>query len=343
MEQQRYEPFPDGLPPRPCAQPHSAPSAWLKAAAVEPPAQPPPATATAFDSPDTEPTPPALPNYRRDGWTAAARAEFLEVLAETGRIGRACAAVGLSRQSANALRTRDPVFAASVDAAWLLARDPLADAMYDRAVDGVTEVIVKDGKIVAERRRFDLRLSMAVLARLDKRCDLAAQRGGPALALVQRWDEWLSLVARGDDKAAFEELEFSCRKKAEERQLRQLPLRRSPIGSGEPVRFHSLQPDRSERCWKDAQGRWMTTFPPPPGFAGYESRVCDGLNYYERACTAEECALLDGHGPAEDAQLLRQEEQEREAFFASLRSDIAAAAADPPRCAGGGGSSDADC
>ncbi len=64
---------------------------------------------------------------------------------------------------------------ASWDAACEIARAPLADALYEKALDGVTETITKDGEVVATRHRFDSRLSIAVLHRLDKRCDRAAE------------------------------------------------------------------------------------------------------------------------------------------------------------------------
>jgi hypothetical protein len=234
--------------------------------------------------------------------------------------------VGLSRQSANALCTRDPVFAASVDAACLLARQPLADSLYEQAMEGVVETVTRNGEVVAERRRFDLRLSLAVLNRLDKRCDRALEAAGPGLALMQRWDEWLRLVAQGVEKGAFRDLELTCAKKLEQRQVRQLPLRPNPICESPAVHFGSLAPDCADRCWQDEDGRWITTFPPPPGFDGDQRGVCDGGNYYERACTEEECAILEGWEPAVEAQTVTEDAQRRNAYFASLKADIDAAA-----------------
>lgn len=45
---------------------------------------------------------------RRDGWTPFARRLFLQVLSETGRVTLACEYAQLSKQSAYALRARDP-------------------------------------------------------------------------------------------------------------------------------------------------------------------------------------------------------------------------------------------
>jgi hypothetical protein len=83
---------------------------------------------------------------RWDGWTPFARVLFLRILAETGRIAVACEYTQRSRQSAYALRARDPVFAHGWEAAIEKARAHLADTLYERAIDGVTETIKRDGK-----------------------------------------------------------------------------------------------------------------------------------------------------------------------------------------------------
>ena len=54
---------------------------------------------------------------RRDGWTLARRAQFLEHLAAGLDVKRACARLGLSREGAYRLRRRDPAFARAWDAA----------------------------------------------------------------------------------------------------------------------------------------------------------------------------------------------------------------------------------
>jgi hypothetical protein len=59
---------------------------------------------------------------RRDGWTVGRRQRFLELLAAGLDVRRACAAVGLSRQAAYALRRRDATFAQAWDGALRSAR-----------------------------------------------------------------------------------------------------------------------------------------------------------------------------------------------------------------------------
>ena len=63
-------------------------------------------------------------DVRYDGWTPFARRFFLQTLAETGRVSRACEYAQLTPQSAYKLRARDPLFAASWNAACELARHP---------------------------------------------------------------------------------------------------------------------------------------------------------------------------------------------------------------------------
>lgn len=244
---------------------------------------------------------------RRDGWTPFARRLFLEVLSETGRVTQACEYCRLSAQSAYALRARDPVFAASWDAACELARAPLADALYERAISGITDTIRKDGEVVAERHRFDSRLSVAVLHRLDKRCDRAAELGSHHLTLAAHWEEWLKLVGTGEDEAAGRALIQT----APDYQLHQLPLGPNPIGDDDSDADEPRTIDLSDRFWRDKidNNVWLTDFPPPPGFAGYQQGEWGDYDY-ERACSADEVAILE----RDEARIRESERAEEEAL-----------------------------
>lgn len=338
--------------PRPCSTPHSAPVEWLEEVTREwlPPPEPDPeaiAKAEAAAEAEAEEqkideivaqlrsNPHALARVaeslapedaRRDGWTPFSRRLFLEVLAETGRVGMACEYTGLTRQSAYALRARDPLFSASWDAACEIARAPLADALYEKALDGVTGTITKDGKVVATRHRFDARLSIAVLNRLDKRCDRAEERGARHLALVARWDEWMRLVGKGAEAEAAALLE-----PANQCQTCQLAEGVDPI----PAEPEEEEIDLFHRFWesyRDGEKTWFTDFPPPPGFTGYETCDYDDPDEtYERECTAEEVAMLEADAAAARASARAEEEAMRDEWFKLLRAECSAADAEQRR------------
>jgi hypothetical protein len=275
---------------------------------------------------------------RRDGWTPFARKLFLQVLAETGKITTACEYTGLSRRSAYDLQARDPLFAAGIDAASHLARNPLADTVREQAVDGVTDTVTRNGEVVAERHRIDLRFSMSVLARLDKRCDRAEELGSKHLAVVRNWGEWLDLVGKGDEEGARALLESGHDKNAAQCEVCEVPESGNPIEAAD---------DLSEDCWRDDSGAWMTTFPPPPGFDGHENREWDGDSWYERACTREEADLLDAHHAAAEAQqqaeLTAFAEAQRDQFFGKLRAEVATSPLPPREGHGVGASASEPC
>lgn len=78
------------------------------------------------------------PRVRDEGWTADRQRAFLAHLAQTGCISHACTAVGLSRQSAYALRHRYPnsVFAIGWEVAIGMARQAMLDEATERAFLG---------------------------------------------------------------------------------------------------------------------------------------------------------------------------------------------------------------
>ena len=125
----------------------------------------------AFADDDLWPTP--NPSRLAEGlsghcWTPALKARFLHLLADAGNVRAACAAVGLSAQSAYVQRRRDAVFARGWAAALVLARDHVGQVLADRALHGVEEAVWFRGERVGVRRRFDSRLLLAHVARLDR-------------------------------------------------------------------------------------------------------------------------------------------------------------------------------
>lgn len=91
---------------------------------------------------------------RRDGWTLARQAAFLEALRNTACVRDACRVVGLSSTSAYRVRRRLPEFAAAWDHALALQLGVLERSAFTRAVEGWLEPIVYAGKVVGHRRRY---------------------------------------------------------------------------------------------------------------------------------------------------------------------------------------------
>lgn len=101
------------------------------------------------------------------GWTPERKMLFLDRLAVSGNARAACRRVGLSAESAYRQRRKDPLFARAWAAAVLLGRDASQQVLADRAVGGIEENVWHRGEVVGTRRRYDTRLLLAHLARLD--------------------------------------------------------------------------------------------------------------------------------------------------------------------------------
>lgn len=135
---------------------------------------------------------------RRDGWSPALQRNFLELLAEGGVVRAAAAACGMSARAAYALRLspRGAAFRIGWDAALLVARARLADALMERAIEGQADIITREGD-VATRHRHDNRLGLAMLARLDRlaECDQPAGSDAALARIVaQDFAAFLDLV-----------------------------------------------------------------------------------------------------------------------------------------------------
>jgi len=147
--------------------------------------------------------------------------------------------VGLSRQSADVQRRRALVCARGWAAAMVLARGAVEEVLASRAVDGVVEDVWFRGELVGQRRRYDGRLLLAHLARLD-----AAAAAPGAEALDGRFDEILALMLGADP--GLEQVSSAC-----ERGAADLPPPREAY---------------AEAAGRDAAARAMED----AGWAGYE-------------------------------------------------------------------------
>ena len=106
---------------------------------------------------------------RYDGWTEEKQRRFIEVLADTGLVGTAAKAVGLTRESAYRLRRAAgaEAFAAAWDAARHHAGGLIEDIAFERAIEGVAVPVLNEhGEQIATRTRYDNRLLVFLLRRL---------------------------------------------------------------------------------------------------------------------------------------------------------------------------------
>ena len=109
-----------------------------------------------------DPTP-IPPSFSRDD-----QAVFLDTLAQWGNVTAAARVARVSRSTAYRMRRSCPRFKKMWDAALLLARPQVEAVLADRALNGTEESVYYHGEEVATRVRYDARLLLAHLARLDR-------------------------------------------------------------------------------------------------------------------------------------------------------------------------------
>ena len=162
---------------------------------------------------------PNFPITRHDGWNPQRQADFLRELAATHSVSAAARKVGMSRQSAYGLRAR--LKGEPFDRAWtaaLLCRfDELAEAAMERALNGVEVPHFHKGELVGTSRKFDERLTVALLAMRDSfRPQPAPYRSHPGTEY--RMDDFGRLVERVERGPAtwLEEIRFKAEALIEE-------------------------------------------------------------------------------------------------------------------------------
>jgi hypothetical protein len=277
---------------------------------------------------------------RHDGWTGEKMATFCETLAETAVVAEACDQAGMGISGAYAARRRNPVFAAAWDAALSIARERLADTLLARSMEGNVEQIYKDGELVGERHVLDNRLGLAILRRLDRLAESGLSTssrgernlcscGGRSPVQQQKnldpglrrgtapidWNFAIDALRTGDDEGVAKALALIEGHEVEEVEGPPVSLSQ---GDEEGL-------DLSDRCWKDEiEEVWLTDFPPPEGFTGYESRPYDEPDddeRYVRVCTEEEIALLEGDRARVRGNERAEDEALRDAWFQLLRAE----------------------
>lgn len=109
-------------------------------------------------------------------WTAPKMAAFLRQLSATHSVAAAARSVGMARQSAYRLRSR--LKGGAFDLAWDVAfhhsYDNLAHAALERALNGVEVPVFHRGEQVGSYRRYDERLTVALLAMSTARGNIPA-------------------------------------------------------------------------------------------------------------------------------------------------------------------------
>ena len=119
---------------------------------------------------------------RHDGWTVERQKWFILRLALSGCVSTAARGVGMTRKSAYRLLDRpgSESFAAAWGKALGWGQDRTLDKSLERSLLGERVPIVRDGRVVGERHRYDNRLAMAVLNALDRRAERRFGRTDPA-------------------------------------------------------------------------------------------------------------------------------------------------------------------
>ena len=161
---------------------------------------------------DNEPIPaltvfePVALRARHDGWTPDRQIAFVEALADSACVAEAARRVGMSVQSAYALRRRPLAwhFREAWDAALDIAMLRLEQAALGRALNSVARPLFYRGEQVGEWREYDERLTMFLL-----RCR-RPERFGAALDHLRPPPEPVAELAElADDNAA--RLDWHCR------------------------------------------------------------------------------------------------------------------------------------
>ena len=148
--------------------------------------------------PDTTNTPanlPALASSPVDSpkFDRATQIAFLRALAASGEVRSAARHVGVAHTTAYRARHASPDLATAWDAALVIARHHAEDVLRTRALEGTEEEVWYHGEIVATRRRFDSRLLLAHLGRLDR-----LETRGYVAEVAADFDEALDRFARGE-------------------------------------------------------------------------------------------------------------------------------------------------
>jgi len=125
---------------------------------------------------------------------------FLRELAATNNVSAAAKSVGMSRQGAYRLRAQQKgrPFDIGWEAAFQHGYDNLAQAALERALNGVEVHHYYKGELVGTSRKFDERLTVALLAMRNRfGAPLVTRNGAAAEFHSEYWEELLERIEDG--------------------------------------------------------------------------------------------------------------------------------------------------
>jgi hypothetical protein len=193
---------------------------------------------------------------RSDGWTQERIKTFLVTLAETGTVAAAAEAAGMSVRSAYALRSRAEgrAFHYAWEGALRIARRLLADGLMARAMHGTVDTLRKDGVVVGERHRYDNRLSMAMLTRLDRRVVTDEDEAEAVQIVVEEFDQFAEIASEGGAGASdfIAARRIGKRGRAEKILERLDNFARYRAGLPEEIDISDIDPAQRD-CWTEDQ------------------------------------------------------------------------------------------
>jgi hypothetical protein len=241
---------------------------------------------------------PSPRDMRLTGWTPQVKCGFLEALARCGNVRSAAAFVSMSREGAYKLRRRDRAFALAWEGALVQARELAEDVLQDKALNGIVEQLSYHGEVIDTRTRFDGRLLLALLRRLDKRAESET-----AMLGADRFDALLDAISADADAGDLLEMPAQARARA--------------AAEAQAARIAAAQDDEDaleadpHMIWEEGD-EWYTDYPAPLGYEGIEDGDYGDADY-RRTLSPEELA---GLGVEEEtaADLARAEAQRRAAF-----------------------------
>jgi hypothetical protein len=139
---------------------------------------------------------------RHDGWTAQRQRRFVLMLARGRGVDEAARSLGMTRQTAYALRHRlgSESFASAWDEALAFTRRARAAPKLLAAVDTLLVPRFYRGRLIGFVERADNRGTMRTLALLDRLADRLERQG--SLAELRPWSEGFeALIGAEADKA----------------------------------------------------------------------------------------------------------------------------------------------